>query len=99
MTDDINKRMATLLALLDLKEAVARDDVQAAREIREKRLIRMLDSFSADEGEALKQAWNTSGRWTRYVESADTVLEALECAIPQFGNLEMLLRDRDEKKD
>jgi len=99
MTDDINKRMATLLALLDLKEAVARDDVQAAREIREKRLIRMLDSFSADEGEALKQAWNTSGRWTRYVESADTVLEALERAIPQFGNLEMLLRDRDEKKD
>ena len=71
MTDDINKRMATLLALLDLKEAVARDDVQAAREIREKRLIRMLDSFSADEGEALKQAWNTSGRWTRYVESAN----------------------------
>ena len=34
---------------------------------------------------------------TRYVESADTVLEALERAIPQFGNLEMLLRDRDEK--
>src|SRR6516225_9030460 len=99
MTDDINKRMATLLALLDLKEAVARDDVQAAREIREKRLIRMLDSFSADEGEALKQAWNTSGRWTRYVESADTILGALERAIPQFGNLEMLLRDRDEKKD
>ena len=60
MTDDINKRMATLLALLDLNEVVARDDVQAAREIREKRLIRMLDSFSADEGEALKQAWDTS---------------------------------------
>ena len=52
MTDDINKRMATLLALLDLNEVVARDDVQAAREIREKRLIRMLDSFSANEGEA-----------------------------------------------
>jgi hypothetical protein len=34
---------------------------------------------------------------TRYVESADTVLEALERAIPQFGNLEMLLRERDEK--
>ena len=51
----------------------------------------------ADEGEALKQVWDTSGRWTRYVESADTVLEALERAIPQFGNLEMLLRDRDEK--
>ena len=62
MTDDINKRMATLLALLDLKEVVARDDVQAAREIREKRLIRMLDSFSAGEGEALKQVWDTSGR-------------------------------------
>ena len=40
MTDEVNKRMATFLALLDLKEAVARDDVQAAREIREK------DSFA-----------------------------------------------------
>jgi hypothetical protein len=50
MADDTNKRMVTLLALLDLKEAVARDDVQAAREIREKRLIRVLDSFSADRG-------------------------------------------------
>jgi len=31
MTDEVNKRMATFLALLDLKEAVARDDVQAAQ--------------------------------------------------------------------
>ena len=84
MTDDTNKRMATLLALLDLKEVVPRDDVQAAREIREKRLIRMLDSFSAGEGEALKQVWDTSGRWTRYVESADPVLKALGRAIPLF---------------
>jgi hypothetical protein len=97
MTDDINKHMVTLLALLDLKEAVARDDVQAAREIREKRLIRVLDSFSADRGESLRQVWNISGRWTRYVESAETVLEALERAIPHFGNLETSLRKRDEE--
>jgi|SRR5262245_12772972 len=96
MTGD-NTRMVTLLALLDLKEVVARDDVQASREIREKQLIRVLDSFGADQGEALKQVWDTSGRWTRYVESADTVLEALEPAIPRFSNLEMLLRERDEK--
>ena len=95
MTDDINKQMVTLLALLDLKDAVARDDVQAAREIREKRLIRVLDSFSADRGEALRQVWDTSGRWTRYVESADPVVEALERAIPHFGNLETSLRKRD----
>ena len=100
MTDDINKRMATLLALLDLKEAVARDDVQAAREIREKRLIRMLDSFSADEGEALKQAWNTSGRWTRYAESADTVLEALERAmLSTSGDHALALRGRESDLD
>jgi hypothetical protein len=57
ITDEVNKRMATLLALLDLKEVVARDDVQAAREIREKRLIRMLDSFnkSCTGGEATKK--------------------------------------------
>ena len=67
MTDDINKQMVTLLALLDLKDAVARDDVQAAREIRETRLIRVLDSFSADQGDALRQVWDISGRWTRYV--------------------------------
>jgi hypothetical protein len=95
MTDDINKQMVTLLALLDLKDAVARDDVQAAREIREKRLIRVLDSFSADQGDALRQVWDISGRWTRYVESADPVVEALERAIPHFGNLETSLRKRD----
>jgi len=95
MTDDINKQMVTLLALLDLKDAVARDDVQAAREIREKRLIRVLDSFSADQGDALRQVWDISGRWTRYVESADPVVEALERAIPHFGNLETSLRRRD----
>jgi hypothetical protein len=95
MTDDINKQMVTLLALLDLKDAVARDDVQAAREIRETRLIRVLDSFSADQGDALRQVWDISGRWTRYVESADPVVEALERAIPHFGNLETSLRKRD----
>ena len=95
MTDDINKQMVTLLALRDLNDAVARDDVQAAREIREKRLIRVLDSFSADQGDALRQVWDISGRWTRYVESADPVVEALERAIPHFGNLETSLRRRD----
>jgi hypothetical protein len=84
MSADIGKRQATLLALLDLKEAVARDDVPAARECREKRLVRVLSSFSADRDEALQQVWDISGRWTRYVESADPVLKALGRAIPLF---------------
>jgi hypothetical protein len=50
-------------------------------------------------GEALRQVWDISGRWTRYVEGADTVLEALERAIPHFGNLETSLRKRDEEDD
>ena len=47
MSDDLNKRLATLNALLELKEAVAQDDLKAAQDCRDKRLILALDLFSA----------------------------------------------------
>ena len=45
MPDDDGKRQATLLALLDLKDAVARGDVEEARQGREKRLLMALELF------------------------------------------------------
>jgi ABC-type siderophore export system fused ATPase/permease subunit len=48
MSDDLNKRLATLNALLELKEAVAQDDLKAAQDCRDKRLILALDLSSAD---------------------------------------------------
>jgi hypothetical protein len=86
MPNDINKRQATLLALLDFEDAVARDDLKAAQECRDKRLILALGLFSADRKRlgALQQLFHVSGRWVRGVGSADTVREALKRAIPLF---------------
>jgi hypothetical protein len=36
MSDELNKRCATFHALLELKEAVAQDDLKAAQECRDK---------------------------------------------------------------
>jgi hypothetical protein len=76
-------RLATLNALLELKEAVAQDDLKAARHCRDKRLILALDLFSADRKrhEALQQV---TGGWVRGVGSANTVREAIKRAIPLF---------------
>ena len=59
MPDDIRLRQATLLARLELKEAVDEDDVGAAQQCREKRLLLTLELFSADRKrhEALQQVW------------------------------------------
>ena len=86
MTDITNKRLATLSALLDFEEAVARDDLKAAQECRDKRLILALNLFSADRKRlgALQQLFHVSGRWVRGVGNADTVREALERTIPLF---------------
>jgi hypothetical protein len=86
MPDDDGKRQATLLALLDLKDAVARDDVEEARQCREKRLLLALELFSTDRKrhDALQQVWDVSGRWLRHIGSGDMVLAALGRAIPLF---------------
>ena len=86
MPDDDGKRQATLLALLDLKDAVARGDVEEARQGREKRLLMAVELFSTDRKrhDALQQVWDVSGRWLRHVDNADTVREALRRAIPLF---------------
>jgi hypothetical protein len=80
------KRQATLMALLDLKDAVAQEDLKAARDCREKRLLLALDLFSADRKRhgALQQVWDASGRWLRHVDDAEPVREALKRAIPVF---------------
>ena len=86
MTDITNKRVATLGALLDFQDAVARDDLKAAQECRDKRLVLALGLFSADRKRlgALQQLFHVSGRWVRGVGSADTVRQALKRAIPLF---------------
>jgi len=86
MSDEINKRLATFHALLNLKEAVAQDDLKAAQECRDKRLILALDLFSADRKrrDALQQVFDVSGRCVRGIGSADKVREALKSAIPLF---------------
>jgi hypothetical protein len=86
MSDDLNRRLATLKVLLDLKEAVVQDDLKAAQECRDKRLILALKLFSADRKrrDALQQIFDVTGRWVRGVGSADTVREALKRAIPLF---------------
>jgi hypothetical protein len=50
MPDDISLRQATLLALLELQETVDQDDVEAAQQCREKRLLLTLELFSAVSG-------------------------------------------------
>jgi hypothetical protein len=86
MPDDISLRQATLLALLELQETVDQDDVEAAQQCREKRLLLTLESFSADRkrDEALQQVWDVSGRWARHVDDAEPVRAALKRAIPLF---------------
>jgi hypothetical protein len=86
MRDDNGKRQATLFALLDFKDAVARGDVEEARQGREKRLVMALDLFSTDRTrhDALQQVWDASGRWLGHSGSADMVLGALGRAIPLF---------------
>ena len=86
MPDEDGKRQAPLLALLDLKDAVARGDVEEARQGREKRLLLALELFSTDRKrhDALQQVWDVSGRWLRHVDNADMVREALRRAIPLF---------------
>ena len=77
MSDDLNKRLATLNALLELKEAVAQDDLKAAQDCRDKRLILALDLFSADRKrhDALQQVFDVTGGWVRGLGSANTVVE------------------------
>jgi hypothetical protein len=67
-----------------LQEAVDQDDVEAAQEYRENRLVWALGSFSGDQNEALQQVWDVSGRWVRHVDDATPVREALKRAIPLF---------------
>ena len=86
MSDELNKRLATFHALLELKEAVAQDDLKAAQECRDKRLILALDLFSGDRKrrDALQQVFDVSGRWVRGTGRADKVREALKSAFPLF---------------
>jgi hypothetical protein len=86
MPDDIRLRQATLLALLELQEAVDQEDMEAAQQCREKRLLLTLELFSADRkrNESLQQVWDVSGRWVRHVDDAEPVREALKRAIPLF---------------
>jgi hypothetical protein len=86
MSNDFNRRLATLNALLELDEAVAKDDLKTAQDCRDKRLILALDLFIADRRRhnALQQLFDVSGRWVRGVGSADRVREALKRAIPLF---------------
>ena len=86
MPDEIRLRQATLLVLLELQEAVDQNDVEAAQQCREKRLLLTLELFSADRkrNEALQQVWDVSGRWLRHVHDADPLREALKRALPLF---------------
>jgi hypothetical protein len=86
MPNDIKFRQATLLVLWELKDAVAQEDLKAAQECREKRLLLALDLFSADAKRhgALQQVWDASGRWVRHVGGTEPVREALKRAIPLF---------------
>jgi hypothetical protein len=65
MLDDLNFRLATLTTLLELNEAVSKDDLKAAQDCRDKRLILALDLFSADRKrrEALQQLFDLTGKW------------------------------------
>ena len=84
MSDDLNLRLATLTALLELNEAVSKDDLKAAQDCRDKRLILALDLFSADRKrrEALQQLFDLTGKWVSGVGWCR--LEALKRAIPLF---------------
>ena len=86
MSDEVGKRLATLGALLELKEALAQGDLKAAQVCRDKRLILAVDLFIGDgkRHDALQQLFDESGRWVRGNGSADKVREALKRAIPLF---------------
>ena len=86
MSDELNKRLATFHALLELKEAVAQDDLKAVQACRDKRLILTVGLFIGDRKrhDALQQLFDESGRWMRGNGSADKVREALKRAIPLF---------------
>ena len=86
MSDEVGKQLATLGALLELKEAVAQGDLKAAQECHDKRLILAVDLFIGDweRRDALQQLFDVSGRWVRGSGSADKVREALKRAIPLF---------------
>jgi hypothetical protein len=86
MSNELNKRLATFHALWELKEAVAQDDLRAAQECRDKRLILALDLFSGDRKrrDALQRVFDVSGTWVRGTSTADKVREALKSAIPLF---------------
>jgi hypothetical protein len=86
MSDDLNKRLATSIVLLELEEAVALADLKAAQDCRDKRLILALELFIADRKrhDALQEVFIVSGIWLRGVGSANAVREALKRAIPLF---------------
>jgi hypothetical protein len=86
MSNDINRRLATLWVLLELREAVAQGDSKSAQVCRDKRLILAVDLFIGDRKrhDALQQLFDESGRWVRGSGSAYKVREALKRAIPLF---------------
>jgi hypothetical protein len=86
MSDEVGKRLATLGALLELKEALAQGDLKAAQACRDKRLILAVDLFIGDRKrhDALQQLFDESGRWVRGSGSDSKVGEALKLAIPLF---------------
>jgi len=88
MSDEVGKRLATLGALLELKEALAQGDLKAAQVCRDKRLILAVDLFIGDgkRHDALQQLFDESGRWVRGSGSDYKVGEALKRAIPLFEN-------------
>ena len=90
MPDEIRLREATLLALLELQEAVDQDDAEAAQQCREKRLLLTLELFSADRkrNEALQQVWEISGRWVRHVDDAEPGPRGAQARDPTFRTLE-----------
>jgi hypothetical protein len=82
MSNDINRRLATLGVLLELREA----DSKSAQVCRDKRLILAVNLFIGDRKrhDALQQLFDESGRWVRGSVSAYKVREALKRAIPLF---------------
>src|SRR5262249_16449644 len=84
MSNDINRRLATLGALLELTEAVAQDDLKAVQACRDRRLILPVGLFIGDRKlhDGLQQLFDESGRWVRGSGSAYKVREALKRAIP-----------------
>jgi hypothetical protein len=61
MSDEVGKRLATLGALLELKEALAQGDLKAAQACRDKRLILAVD-FLLGIGNGMTRFNNSSMR-------------------------------------